>query len=197
MLFLTGYIFILLNPHNYLVGPKICNLQHVSVFPLLDCRLKTLCLCCTKPIIFSNFLLIFIKQRSRACNYFNNWVQTNTAVQTKKDTAERDPSATRLCCSAVVDSVILALTSDSNGGEVVSGDVNIAQKFKSFKIQPFIRLVPCVKATSKTTDMFGKGRKESLILIKGPFPPKSRWIFSYSKRGVVLPSSSKFLCLMH
>lgn len=81
--------------------------------------------------------------------------------------AERDPPATRLCYSAVGDAVSLGLTSNSNGGEAVSGDVYSAQKSKFFNIQLFKRLVSCVKAISKTTDMFGKGRKKRLILIKG------------------------------
>lgn len=148
--------------------------QYFLFLKNLDCSLKTLCFCCAKPIISSNFLLIFIKQRSRACNYFNISVQTNSAVQTKKDTAERDPSASGLCRPAVAHRVSSLLTSDSNRGEVVSGKVYVAQKFKLFKIQPSKRVVPCVKTVSKTTDMSGKGRKERLLLKEGPPLPKSR-----------------------
>lgn len=70
-----------------------CSMCQYFLFLYLDYSLKILCFCCTKPTISSNFLLIFMKQRSRACNYFDVSVQTNSAVQTKKDTAERDPSA--------------------------------------------------------------------------------------------------------
>lgn len=69
-----------------------CSMCQYFLFLYLDCSLKALCFCCAKPTISSNFLLIFIKQRSRACNYFDVSVQTNSAVQTKEDTAERDPS---------------------------------------------------------------------------------------------------------
>lgn len=94
-------------------------------------------------------------------------------MQTKKATAERDPSASGLCHPAVAHSVSSLLTSDSNRGELVSGKVYVAKKFKLFKTQPSKRVVSCVKAVSKTTDMFGKGRKERL-LIEGPPLPKSR-----------------------
>lgn len=151
-----------------------CSMCQYFLFLNLDCSLKTLCFCCDKPIISSNFRLIFIKQRSRAGNYFDISVQTNSAGQTKKATAERDPAASGLCHPAVAHSVSSLLTSDSNRGEVVSGKVYIAQKFKLFKTQPSKRVVPCVKAVSKTTDTFGKGRKERLLLIEGLPLPKSR-----------------------
>lgn len=70
-----------------------CSVCQYFFFLYLDCSLKALRFCCAKPTISSNFLLIFIKQRSRACNYFHVSVQTNSAVQTKEDTAERDPAA--------------------------------------------------------------------------------------------------------
>lgn len=117
-----------------------CSVCQYFFFLYLDCSLKALRFCCAKPTISSNFLLIFIKQRSRACNYFHVSVQTNSAVQTKEDTAERDPSAAGLCHPAVVHSVSSLLTSDSNPGEVFfQGRCTLHNNSSCLKFSPLRR----------------------------------------------------------